>query len=99
MRRSSASGPNGAGKTTLLRILTTLARPTSGGGTVAGFDILTQGLDVRRRILEVVVQGGAWDGKMRMLGTDIELQRTSKDAAPRVTVPADFARHRSAPST
>ncbi|WP_208324192.1 ATP-binding cassette domain-containing protein [Diaminobutyricimonas sp. TR449] len=43
-------GPNGAGKSTTLRMLTTLLPPTSGGATVAGFDILRQSAEVRRRI-------------------------------------------------
>jgi ABC-2 type transport system ATP-binding protein len=43
-------GPNGAGKTTAVRILTTLAAPDAGHGTVAGFDIVKNARDVRRRI-------------------------------------------------
>ncbi len=43
-------GPNGAGKTTTLRILTSFLPPTGGRVRVAGFDVLTQSLEVRRRI-------------------------------------------------
>jgi ABC-2 type transport system ATP-binding protein len=43
-------GPNGAGKTTTMRILTGFLPPASGTARVAGFDIQTQSLEVRRRI-------------------------------------------------
>jgi ABC-2 type transport system ATP-binding protein len=43
-------GVNGAGKTTTMRILTGYMPPTGGQATVAGYDILTQSLDARRRI-------------------------------------------------
>ena len=43
-------GPNGAGKTTLISMLATLVHPTSGTALVAGHDIITQSLNVRRNI-------------------------------------------------
>ena len=43
-------GPNGAGKTTTMRMLTCFLPPTAGGATVAGFDVLEQPLEVKRRI-------------------------------------------------
>jgi ABC-2 type transport system ATP-binding protein len=43
-------GPNGAGKSTTIKMLCTLAHPTSGRATVAGFDVATQAKSVRRHI-------------------------------------------------
>jgi ABC-2 type transport system ATP-binding protein len=43
-------GPNGAGKSTTMRILTCFMPPTSGTARIAGYDIFTESLQVRRRI-------------------------------------------------
>lgn len=43
-------GANGAGKTTAMRMLCGLSYPTSGSGTVAGYDVMTQGELIKRRI-------------------------------------------------
>jgi len=43
-------GANGAGKTTAMRMLCGLSSPTSGSGTVAGFDIQKQAEQVKKSI-------------------------------------------------
>jgi ABC-2 type transport system ATP-binding protein len=43
-------GPNGAGKSTTIRMLCGLLEPTSGSGTVAGFNILTEREQIKRNI-------------------------------------------------
>lgn len=43
-------GPNGAGKSTSINMLCTLSDPTGGRALVAGFDVVRQRAEVRRRI-------------------------------------------------
>ena len=43
-------GPNGAGKTTTMRILTGFLPPTDGKASVAGFDVLEEPLELKKRI-------------------------------------------------
>lgn len=78
-------GRSGSGKTTTVRILTTLSRPTSGNGRVAGHDILLDPDSVRRSI-GVTMQDAALDDQMtgrehldfmgRLWGLDAKHART-----------------------
>ncbi len=43
-------GPNGAGKTTTMRILTGYMPPTDGTAIVAGFDVVEESLEARKRV-------------------------------------------------
>lgn len=43
-------GPNGAGKTTTMRILTGYMPPSAGTASVAGYDVVTESLEVRKRV-------------------------------------------------
>jgi len=43
-------GPNGAGKTTTMRMLAGFSAATSGRATIAGYDVATDPLEVRRRV-------------------------------------------------
>jgi ABC-2 type transport system ATP-binding protein len=59
-------GPNGAGKTTTLRMLTTLLEPTAGEATVAGRDLRTDPIGVRKRI-GYVAQGGGTTPDLKVI--------------------------------
>ncbi|MCK5148782.1 ABC transporter ATP-binding protein [bacterium] len=51
-------GPNGAGKTTTVKMLTGLLEPSNGVARIAGFNIVTHPIEVKRRI-GVVPESGA----------------------------------------
>lgn len=54
-------GPNGAGKTTALRLLCTVLKPTRGTARVAGFDVVAEPGEVRRRIGFLSANTGVYD--------------------------------------
>ena len=43
-------GPNGAGKTTTIKLLLGLAQPTGGSGSIFGYDIQRQSVEIRQRV-------------------------------------------------
>jgi len=80
-------GSNGAGKTTTIRMLCGLLAPSSGTGTVAGFDVATQAGRIKTRIgymsqrfslytdLTVDENLRFWGGTYRLWGREIEERR------------------------
>ena len=65
-------GLNGAGKSTTIRMLCGLLPPTSGDAHVAGFDVVTDTLEVRRRVgliadLEAAQAHPSWTGEEYLL--------------------------------
>jgi sodium transport system ATP-binding protein len=57
----SLLGPNGAGKTTTLRMIATILRPSAGEIRVNGFDVLTEGRQVRSQIGFLTGSTGLYD--------------------------------------
>ena len=55
-------GPNGAGKSTTIRFLATLLKATSGEGTVNGFSVTRDPLNVRRSVGYMPDAFGVYDG-------------------------------------
>ncbi len=60
-------GKNGSGKTTLIRILSTLVVQDEGEVRVCGYDVVTQGRDVRRRV-GVMLNAGETGFQARLSG-------------------------------
>ena len=58
-------GPNGAGKTTTVRMLAAILRPSAGSARVAGYDVIEQAREVRRRVGVLTEQPGLY---LRMTG-------------------------------
>ncbi|MBK8488447.1 MAG: ATP-binding cassette domain-containing protein [Chitinophagales bacterium] len=54
-------GPNGAGKTTTLRMIATILKPTGGHIKVAGYDVVEQEVEVRRRLGFLTGSTGLYD--------------------------------------
>jgi len=55
-------GPNGAGKSTTIRFLATLLRASRGGGEVAGHDVMSDPVGVRRAVGYMPDNFGVYDG-------------------------------------
>ncbi len=54
-------GPNGAGKSTTLKMLTGMLAPTSGTATICGFDLLRDGIEVKKRVGFVPDSGAVFE--------------------------------------
>ena len=78
-------GPNGSGKTTTIRMLCGLMVPTSGTGTVAGFDIVRESESVRGAIGYMSQRFGLYDDltvaeNLRFYSTVYGLHGRERDA-------------------
>lgn len=54
-------GPNGAGKTTTVRMMTSILKPTAGWARIAGYDVVTQAVQVRAHVGVLTEQHGLYE--------------------------------------
>lgn len=57
-------GPNGAGKTTTVRMLSSILKPSAGKAEIAGFDVVEQSVEVRRKVGVLTEHHGLY-GRMK----------------------------------
>ncbi|MBA4149345.1 MAG: ABC transporter ATP-binding protein [Verrucomicrobia bacterium] len=91
-------GPNAAGKTTTIKIIAGLLKPTSGTAKVAGFDILTQAFEAKRRLAYVPDFPFLYDKLtpwefLRFMGqlfrmSEGDIQKSTRDLIPRFNLEA-----------
>jgi ABC-2 type transport system ATP-binding protein len=78
-------GPNGAGKSTTVKILTGMIKPTSGAAQVAGFDVIAQPLEAKKRFGFVPETGALYealtaDEYLELVGCLHHLDETTRRA-------------------
>ncbi len=86
-------GPNGAGKSTAIKMLTTLLQPTSGTARVAGYDIVRDAAEVRRRIgyvPQLLSADGALTGYENLLLSARLYGMPRPDRKPRIREALEF---------
>lgn len=76
------TGRNGSGKTTLLRILTTLLRPTRGGGRVFGHDLARDRERIRPLIGYLGHAAGLYDDLTALENLRFSIRMAGVDASP-----------------
>ena len=80
-------GPNGAGKSTTVHMLTTLLPPTAGTATVAGYDVVKEGPQVRK-VIGAALQEAALDPFLT--GREHLRLQTTMTASSQLTVSTGF---------